>query len=159
LIAFPGGTTQHAWRMSSSSHPIVILAVLGAVATVIMLITTFRVRSWGLKVLLVLIALVTLAPAGLVLYAMHPEWLDARYRSYKAFYEGIRLGMTREEIMALQTQLYPEGGPRHKPQIIIEDEKGLTFFMHPEHSTEPNCEGILLGFENGKLKSKTYSPD
>jgi hypothetical protein len=159
LIAFPGGTTQHAWRMSSSTHPIFIIAVLGAAASVIMLITVFRVRSWGLKVLLGLIALVTLAPAGLVLYAMHPEWMDARYRSYKAFYEGIRLGMTREEIMALQTQLYPEGGPRQKPQIIIEDEKGLTFFMHPEHSAEPNCEGIFLGFENGKLKSKTYSPD
>lgn len=145
--------------MSSSTHPIVILAVLGAVVTVIMLITVFRVRSWGLKVLLVLIALMTLAPAGLVVYAMHPEWMDARYRSYKGFYESIRLGMTREEVMALQTQFYPEGGPRQKPQIIIDEEKSLTFFMHPEHSAEPNCEGIFLVFDNGKVKSKTYSPD
>jgi len=145
--------------MDSSSHPILVLVVLGIVATVIMLITVFRVRSLGLKVLLVLIGMVTLAPAGLVLVAMHPEWVDARFRTYKDFYGGIQLGMTRDEVMGLQTQFYPTGGPRQKPQIIIEDDRSLTFFMHPEHSTEPNCEGIFLGFKDGKLKSKTYSPD
>ncbi|OYW74010.1 MAG: hypothetical protein B7Z37_19435 [Verrucomicrobia bacterium 12-59-8] len=145
--------------MSSSPHPIFVLAVLGIVVSLIMLVTVFRVRRVGLKVLLVLIAVLALAPTGLVLVAMYPEWVDARFRSYKAFYEGIRPGMTRDEVMALQTQLYPEDGPRQKPQIIIEDDTSLTFFMHPEDSTEPNCEGIFLAFENGKLKSKTYSPD
>jgi hypothetical protein len=145
--------------VSSSPHPIFVLAVLGLVASVIMLITVTRVRSMGLKVVLVLISFVTLAPAALVLVSMYPEWVDARYRSYKGFYEGLQLGMTHAEVMDLQAKLYPEGGPRQKPQIIMEDEKNLTFFMHPEHSTEPNCEGIFLVFENGRLKSKTYSPD
>lgn len=145
--------------MSSSPHPIFVLAVLGVVATVIMLITMFRVRSRGLKVLLVLIGLVTLAPAGLVLVTLYPEWVDARFRSYKAFYAGIRLGMTREEVLALQAQLYPASGPRQKPNIIMEDDRNVTFFMHPEDSTEPNCEGIFLAFKDGKVATKTYSPD
>ncbi len=145
--------------MSSSIHPIFVLAALGLAASVILLITVFWVRHWGLKMLLGLIAVVTLSPTGMVLMALHPEWVDARFRSYKDFYARIEVGMTRAEIIALQDRLYPEGGPRQKPRIIIEDDRSLTFFMHPEDSTEPNCEGILLAFAEGKLKSKTYSPD
>ncbi len=146
--------------MSSSTHPIFVLAVLGIVATVIMLITVFRVRSKGLKVLLVLIGIATLTPAGFVLVAMHPEWVDARFRSYKAFYDGIRLGMTRDEVMALQKQLYPEGGPRQKPRIMMDESNSLTFFMHPEDPDSPaDCEAILLELKDGKVTAKTYSPD
>jgi len=145
--------------MNSSSHPILVLALLGLVVSLITFVTVFRVRRAGLKLLLVLISLLALAPTGLVVVTMFPEWVDARIRSYKEFYEGLQPGMTREEVMAWEARVYPEGGPRQRPQIIVEDETSLSFFMHPEHSTEPNCEGILLVFENGKLKSKSYSPD
>ncbi len=145
--------------MSSSIHPIFVLAALGLAASVILLVTVFRVRHWGLKLLLVLIAVATLSPTGLVVMALHPEWMDGRFRSYKDFYARIELGMTRPEIIALQDRLYPDGGLRKKPRIMIEDDRSLTFFMHPEDSTEPNCEGIFLAFADGKLKSKTYSPD
>jgi hypothetical protein len=146
--------------MSSSPHPIFVLAVLGLVATGIMLITVFRVRRAGLKVLLVLIAIVTLAPAGLVLVSMHPEWVDARIRSYKAFYEGIRPGMTRDEVMTLQTQLYPADGPRRPPRIFLEEAENLTFFMDPEDpASSVDCEAILLDLKEGKVVAKTYSPD
>lgn len=146
--------------MSSSPHPILVLAVLGLVATVIMLITVFRVRSRVLKVLLLLVALVTLAPAGLVLMTVHPEWVDARFRSYKAFYEGIQIGMTRGDVMTLQAQLYPVGGPRREPRIFLEEEDKLTFFMDPEDpESSVNCEAILLALKEGKVVSKTYSPD
>lgn len=142
-----------------SSHPIVVLAALGVAATLILLVTVFKVRRWGLRVLLVLISIATLAPAGLVMVLMFPEWVDGRYHSYKVFYAEIQPGMTREEVLALQGRLYPEGGPRQKPRIIMEDDTSLTFFMHPEDSTEPNCEGIFLGFQDGRVISKTYSPD
>ncbi|MBN8417304.1 MAG: hypothetical protein J0L73_00155 [Verrucomicrobia bacterium] len=145
--------------MNSSPYPILVLALLGLVASLITLVTVFRVRRVALKLLLLLISLLALAPTGLVLVTMFPEWVDARFRSYKTFYEGIQPGMTKAEIMAWEAQIYPEGGPRQRPQIIVEDETSLSFFMHPEHSTDPNCEGILLVFENGKLKAKTYSPD
>lgn len=145
--------------MNFSPHPILVLAMLGLVATVIMLVTVFRVRHWGLKVLLAMIAVVTLVPAVLVGWVMFPEALDARFQTYKDFYAHIQLGMTRAEIMALEDRLYPADGPRKKPTVIMEDDTSLTFFMHPEDSTEPNCEGIFLGFAEGKLKSKNYSPD
>ncbi len=143
----------------STTHSIFVLAALGVMASLILLVTVFRVRSAGLKVLLLLVAIVTLTPAGLVVLAAFPEWVDARFRSYKAFYAEIQPGMTRDEVMALQTRVYPEGGPRQKPRIAIEDDTSLTFFMHPEDSTEPNCEGIFLAFKDGKVTSKTYSPD
>lgn len=145
--------------MSSSPHPLFVLAALGCVATVIMLITACKVRRAGLKLLLVLISVVTLAPAGLVLVALHPEWTDERLRTYKDFYEGIQLGMTRAEIMDWQARQYPAEGVRKRPLIMIEDDRSLTFFMDPENAAEPNCEGIILAFKEGKLKSKTYSPD
>jgi hypothetical protein len=146
--------------MSSSIHPIFVLAALGIAASLILLVTVFRVRSMGLKVLLVLIAVVTLAPAGLVLRAVFPEWVDARFRSYKAFYADIQLGMTRDEVMTVQAKTYPENGPRKKPRIITDDSGGLTFFMDPEDpESSVNCEAILLAFKEGKLSAKTYSPD
>ncbi len=159
-IAFRHAIAQHPRELSSSPHPIFVLAVLGLLATVIMLITAFKVRSRGLKVLLGLIGLATLAPAGMVLVAMHPEWVDARLRSYQAFYAGIRPGMTRAEVMALQAQLYPEKGPRRKPRIIVDEAESLTFFMDPEDpASSVDCEAILLKLKEGKVTAKTYSPD
>jgi|GEM_PF-558834 hypothetical protein len=161
LIAFGIRLAQHDKPfMSQSIHPIVVLAILGVVASLILLFTVFRVRRAGLKVLLVLLAIVTLAPAGLVVLTMYPELLDARFRSYKAFYEDIHLGMTREEVMAVQAKHYPEGGPRQKPRIMIDEAESLTFFMNAEvPDSWINCEGIFLGFKDGRVVSKTYSPD
>jgi len=150
---------RHYVRMSPI-HPIFVLAVLGLVATLILLMTAFRVRSAGLKVLLILIALVTLAPAGLVALAVFPEWVDARFRSYKTFYAEIQPGMTRDEVMAVRARMYPEGGPRQKPRIIVDEAESLTFFMDPENPGDAvDCEGIIIFFKDGKVTSKTYSPD
>ena len=146
--------------MSSSPHPIFVLAALGIVVSVIMLITVFKVRSWVLKVLLVVIALLALAPSGLVLVTLNPEWVDARITRYKAFYEGIQIGMTRDEVMSLQAQLYPPEGPRRAPRIFMEEADALTFFMDPEDpKSSLNCEAILLTLKEGKVAAKTYSPD
>ncbi len=146
--------------MSPATHPIVVLAALGVAASLILLFTVFRVRHVGLKVLLVLMAIMTLMPAGLVMRAMHPEWVDARFRSYKTFYDDIQLGMTREEVLAVQATHYPEGGPRLRPRIIVDETESLTFFMHPEMADSAvDCEGILLSLKDGKVVAKTYSPD
>ena len=146
--------------MSSSIHPIVVLAVLGVVAALSLLVTVLRVRRVGLKALLVLIAITTLAPAELVVLTLYPEWVDARFRSYKAFYAGIQLGMTREDVMVVQAKVYPEGGPRQKPRIIVDEVESLTFFMNAEvPDSSVDCEGILLAFKEGKVIAKTYSPD
>ena len=146
--------------MVSSVHPIFVLAALGIVASIILLLTVFRVRSLRLKLLLLFVAVLTLAPTGIVVVLMYPEWVDARFRSYKAFYADIQLGMTREEVMNVQDKLYPEGGPRMKPRIIVDESDHLTFFMHPEApDSTVNCEAIILKLRDGKVISKTYSPD
>ncbi len=145
--------------MSSSIHPIFVVAALGVVASIILLVTVFKVRSKGLKVMLAFLAVLTLAPLGLVVLALYPEWLDARIRSYKAFYEDIQLGMTRDEVMSVQAKVYPEGSLRVKPRLIVDEADHLTFFMHPETSAEPDCEAIILALKEGKVASKTYSPD
>lgn len=146
--------------MSASTHPIFVLAVFGIVVSVIMLVTVFRVRRVGLKVLLVLLAVLALTPTWMVLVMMHPEWMDARIRSYKTFYEGIQPGMTRDEVMALQAQLYPASGPRRPPRIFLEEAENLTFFMDPEDpASSLNCEAILLDLKEGKVAAKTYSPN
>ncbi|MFT5109867.1 MAG: hypothetical protein ACI9UA_005519 [Pseudoalteromonas tetraodonis] len=33
------------------------------------------------------------------------------------------------------------------------------FFMNPEHSKDPNCEGIFLSLHKGTVAKKVYSAD
>lgn len=113
-----------------------------------------------MKALLVMLAIVSAAPAGLVVMVSYPEWIDPRFRAYKDFHAAIETGMSRSEVMALLEKHYPEGGARSRPTIFLEDEDSLNFFMHPEDGhSEPNCEGILLKLDNDRVASKTYSPD
>jgi hypothetical protein len=114
-----------------------------------------RLRS---KLLWGVVTMVLLAPAGLVLAAFYPELVDARFRTYKAFYRDLHQGMTRDEVLATLDKHYPAGGARKRPKMS-EDEFNLGFFMDPEHSREPNCEGIFLKLNHGHVESLTYSPD
>jgi hypothetical protein len=54
---------------------------------------------------------------------------------------------------------YPAGSPRQKPKLWQDDASALNFFMTPEKSAEPNCEGIFLGLNGGRVASKHYSAD
>lgn len=146
--------------MSESFHPAIVIAALGMLTALILLITVFRLRSLGLKILLLLVAIAVLAPAGFVVLTVYPEWVDGRFRTYKDFYNDIRLGMTRDEVMKTLAGHYPEGGERQPPFIMVDEVDSLTFFMHPEDPGRPvGSEGILLGLQDGKVVSKTYSPD
>jgi hypothetical protein len=42
---------------------------------------------------------------------------------------------------------------------MSDEPDSLGFFMNPESSREPNCEGIFLKLEAGRVVSKEYSPD
>jgi hypothetical protein len=109
--------------------------------------------------LMVLLVLVFLVPAGYVYVAFHPEFVDKRFRTYKAFYRDIHVGMTREEVIAAMDRRYPADGPRQRPKIMSDESGELGFFMDPENSREPNCEGIFLTLESGRVVKKQYSPD
>ena len=109
--------------------------------------------------LMLVLALVLIAPAGYVFFAFHPEFVDGRFRTYKAFYRDIQIGMTREQVLEALERRYPPDGQRKRPKIMDDTPERLGFFMNPETSREPNCEGIFLTLEQGRVTKKDYSPD
>ena len=58
------------------------------------MVTLCRVRGGLTSVMMVVLALVFLAPAAYVFVAFHPELVDGRFRTYKAFYPDTEVGMT-----------------------------------------------------------------
>lgn len=117
------------------------------------------VRRGAIRVVLIVVALVLLLPAAYLFLAFHPELVDGRYRTYKRFYHDLQIGMTREQVVATLERRYPANGPRRRPTIMDNTPTSLGFFMNPEDSREPNCEGIFLTFESGRLTKIVYSPD
>ena len=145
--------------MSFGVHPVVLVAVVGALAALIAIVIACRAKSGLVIVLMLFMALVFIAPAGYVVVGLHPELIDGRFRTYKAFYRDIQNGMTREQVLAAMNRRYPAGGIRKAPKILEETPEALGFFMDPESSREPNCEGIFLTLEGGRVTRKRYSPD
>ena len=45
------------------------------------------------------------------------------------------------------------------PKVLEDSDTRLDFFMNPERSTEPNCEGIFLQMQENKVVKKSYSAD
>ncbi len=145
--------------MGIGIHPFILIAIAGAFAALVAIILAFKARSGVGIALLAALALVCLVPAGLVFVMFHPELVDARFRTYKRFYHDIEIGMTREQVLAAMDRFYPASGLRKRPSIMEDTPDRLGFFMNPETSREPNCEGIFLTLENDKVTKKTYSPD
>lgn len=137
----------------------VVGAVVGAIAALVCIIIACRTRSGAIMGVMVGLALLFMAPVGLILHVLHPEWIDGRYRTCKAFYADITVGMTQEQVVQLMEEHYPKTGSRQRPKMMQDDASKLGFNMNPESSTEPNCEGILLMFEKGKVVKKEYLPD
>lgn len=145
--------------MLTSIHPIVLAAAIGAIAALIALVVAWIVRSTAIKATMFTLALLFLLPAAYMFVAFNPWLVDSRFRTYRAFYHDIRQGMTRDEVMALIDRHYPKTGARQRPKVMQDDSSSLGFFMNPESSREPNCEGIFLAVENGRVRAKRYSPD
>jgi len=145
--------------MTHHVHPIILIAVFGALAAVVAIVIACRAKRKLVTALLIVLAVVFILPAGYVYLAFHPELVDGRFRTYKGFYNDIRVGMTREQVLALMDEHYPAGGPRKRPRIIGDTPRSLDFFMNPETSREPNCEGIFLMLEEGRVTRTVYSAD
>ena len=145
--------------MSFEVQPFIIFAALSALAAVVAIIFACRARNTFVMVMLVLLALLLVAPSPVVVMMFFPELTDSRYRTYKAFYRDIEVGMTREQVLTAMERRYPKKGPRQQPTVMQDQPGGLGFFMNPEKSREPNCEGIFLTLEAGRVTKKVYSPD
>jgi hypothetical protein len=84
---------------------------------------------------------------------------DPRFVTYHRFFLAIEPRMTRAEVEATMETFYPPGGERKAPTRVDDTADQLFLFMNPEHRKEPNCEGISIRFENGKVTGKGYSMD
>lgn len=145
--------------MVAQLHPVFYLVGLSALAAVGCVVGACLVRRHSARWLLSCLALVLIAPAGWALTVFMPELVDARYRTYKALYGDIHVGMTRAEVLEVVGRHYPQGGVRQAPRLYEDSEEQLGFFLNPEHSAEPNCEAILLRMSGGRVERKEYSPD
>ncbi len=122
------------------------------------LLAGFRSRGWRRWSVVLPSAAVVLASAN-VFAALNVWVIDARFRAYRSFYRGIEAGMSREQVFGLRDTLYPRGGDRMRPTVAEDSARQLWFFMDPEDSAEPNCEGIFLSMSGGRVREKSYSPD
>lgn len=145
--------------MSFGIHPFVLIAAVGVFVALVAIVIAFSAKRGFVIAMLLVLALVCLVPAGCVFLTFHPELVDGRFRTYKKFYGDIQVGMTREQVLAAMEKRYPANGPRKRPTILNDTPVGLGFFMNPETSREPNCEGIFLTLEAGRVTKKVYSAD
>ena len=145
--------------MSFGVHPFILIAAVGALLALIAIVIACKARRWIVTAPMILLALVFITPSGYVFLAIHPELVDGRFRTYKAFYSDIRVGMTREQVLAAMEQRYPTNSPRKRPTIMDDTLTSLGFFMNPETSREPNCEGIFLTLDSNRVTKIEYSPD
>jgi hypothetical protein len=141
-------------------QPLLWIPALGILLCIVTGVAAFKARG-GLKraALGSIAALCVLAPAYLLAAVFKPHWIDARHRTYQSFYDAIETGMTRFEVLARLDEYYPADGARKRPRITKDTTDELGLFMNPEHSYEPNCEGIFLDFADGKVTRKRYSRD
>lgn len=136
-----------------------LIAAFGGLAALLAIVIARRTKRRIVTVIMILLALAFTVPAGFVFLAFHPELVDGRFRTYKRFYRDIQVGMTREQVLAAMEKHYPPNGPRKRPMIIDDTPRSLDFFMNPETSREPNCEGIFLTLEAGRVTRMSYSAD
>jgi hypothetical protein len=145
--------------MNFGVQPLILIAVIGALAALVAITMACRARSGFDKAMMVVLALVFIAPAGYVLLAFHPELVDGRFRTYKRFYRDIQIGMTRDQVLAAMERRYPADGLRQRPKILSDTPEELSFFKNPETSRDPNCEGIFLTLAGGRVTQMLYSAD
>jgi hypothetical protein len=145
--------------MLNSVHPDILAAAVGGVIAFIAVVVAWFARSSAVKAIMIALALIFLLPAGYVFVGFNPWLVDSRFRTYRAFYRELEIGMTREQVLAAMERRYPADGPRKRPTIMDDTPRRLGFFMNPEASREPNCEGIFLTLENGRVTKIVYSAD
>ena len=135
---------------------IAAVTLIGAIACLVFAYLASHRLKRGI---LIVAALFLLGPSVVALIGFKPELVDSRYKTYKQLFGDIEVGMSRAEVMTLVDQHDPSEGGRLRPNLIENSDKKLTFFMNPEDSAEPNCEGIFLEMQDNKVMRKSYARD
>jgi hypothetical protein len=139
-------------------NPILVIAAVTLVGAIACSVFACFASRWFKRSILIVAALVLLAPSGLALITAKPELVDARFRTYKRLYRDIQVGITRSEVMELVDRHYPVNGERLRPAVMEDSDSKLGFFMNPEESG-PNCEGIFLQMQEDRVVKKEYVAD
>jgi hypothetical protein len=145
--------------MVNVATPILLIVGFSSLLAVWLVVLTIRASRWFARALFAVGALVFCVPVVWLFLAFHEELVDARVRTYKAFYSDVRVGMTRDELLALLKRDYAEGGPRQRPKVVEDTATRLSFCMSPEAERDPNCEGIYITFIDGRVSQKEYVRD
>ena len=146
--------------MNFNSQPVLWIVALGILLAIPAVVAVCKVRGRAKRGVLATVAVLCLLLPGYLFVAVYfPQWIDARHRVYQAFYQDIEFGMSRDQVFATLGKHYPTNGPRQRPTTNTDTAERLGFFMNPEHSREPNCEGIFLDFKDGRMVRKHYSRD
>ena len=145
--------------MEFVAHPLFLIAVVALIGAVACLNFAFLASNWLKRGILIVAALFLLAPSGAALICIKPELVDGRYSTYKQLIGHIEVGMSRAQVMKLVDQHYPSGGKRLRPKVLEDSEVKLSFFMNPEDSAAPDCEGIFLQMEDDSVVKKSYVRD
>lgn len=144
---------------TSLSFAYSLIAAAGTLIAILLLLGGAIWVRGNTRIGVMALGVVLLLPSAWLLAALNPWLTDARFRAYRGFYQELKPGMTREEVLKVVEMRYPASGERKAPKVMEDNPERLGFFMNPEHSREPNCEGIFLVLRDGKVVSKSYSPD
>ena len=145
--------------MGFGLHPIFLIAIVTLIGALVCLVFACLASNWLKRGILIVVALFLLAPSGAALICLKPELVDGRYSTYKQLYGDIEVGISRAQVMKLVDQHYPSGGKRLRPKVLEDSEVKLSFFMNPEDSAAPDCEGIFLQMEDDSVVKKSYVRD
>jgi len=136
-----------------------LIAAAGVVIAFLLLLGSVVSLTGRGRIGVAALAVVLLLPAAWFLAALNPWLTDARFRAYRSFYQDLKPGITKDEVLAQVASHYPASGERKAPKVMEDTPERLGFFMNPEHWREPNCEALFLPLRDGKVISKGYSAD
>ena len=140
-------------------HPIIWIPAIGFFLALVVFFGARKTRGGARIGLAITGTVLVLLPTWLLVAAFAPAWIDARHRTYQAFYKAIQPGMTRFEVLASLERHYPADGPRQRPKIVGDTEVELGFLMQWEQSSGTTADGISVILANGKVVRKDFSPD
>lgn len=141
------------------TYSITPFIIFGAAKGLLFGYLTFKCPSGVKRVTGLAVATLLVFPGAFLALAKYEQYLDPRYRAFRAFYNSIEVGMTKEDVFDLIKKHYSTSSKRRAPIILENTQNRLKFFMNPEAKTEPNCEGIFLKILENRVTEKEYSPD
>ncbi len=144
--------------MNTHSDTNTQVMLIGFIASGIAAFFAWRCRGGFSKLFMILLTLGLLTPTAIIFVGKNPWLIDARHRTFQTTYWFIRIGMSRDEVLAEIRSLYPPNGER-KPPIIVEDSStSMQIQMHPERAEEANSHNLItLKMQDARVMGKEIS--